>query len=111
MNNITGKKGEVLAENYLKEHKYKIVTTNYKNKIGEIDIIATDQDTLVFVEVKLRNNTRFGEPRFAVTSYKQNKIRTVATGYLQVNKLQNHKVRFDVIEILNQNITHIKNAF
>lgn len=111
-NNVGGATGEFNATAYLKNKKYKILTQNYKNKIGEIDIIALDKDVIVFVEVKQRNTLRFGRPSEAVNMRKQDKIRKVASLYL----LQNHKFdcpcRFDVIEVVgNDEINHIVNAF
>ena len=63
-----GKDSESLAMGYLKKHGYKIIEKNYRNKIGEIDIIAKDKGTLVFVEVKARKTHVFGNPKWAVTS-------------------------------------------
>ncbi|MBO5884389.1 MAG: YraN family protein [Clostridia bacterium] len=91
--------------------KYKIIETNFVCKIGEIDIIAKDKDVLVFVEVKSRSTKKFGLPREAVTLQKQNKIRNVAQFYLQKTQNFNQKCRFDVIEILDNDINHIVNAF
>lgn len=108
---IFGNQGETLAKRYLIKNKYKILETNYKNTIGEIDIIAKDKDTIVFVEVKARNSTRFGLPREAVTPYKQNKIHKVALGYLKFTRNMNAKIRFDCIEVLGDEVTHIKNCF
>ena len=108
---IFGNQGEALAKKYLIKNKYKILETNYKNTIGEIDIIAKDKDTLVFVEVKARNSTRFGLPREAVTVYKQNKIHKVALGYLKFTHNMDAKIRFDCIEVLGDEVTHIKNCF
>lgn len=108
---VLGVQGEVVAKQFLIKQKYKILETNYSNTIGEIDIIAKDKDTIVFVEVKARMSDRFGLPREAVTEYKQNKIRQVALGYLKHNGLLNRQVRFDCIDILNGKITHIKNCF
>ena len=84
---------------------------NYKTKIGEIDIIAKKDDIIVFVEVKDRQTKKYGLPREAITPYKQNKIRVVATQYLMSKRLTNSKVRFDCIEILGDTISHIENAF
>ena len=84
---------------------------NFSCKIGEIDIIAMDKDTLVFVEVKARNTAMFGLPREAVTAKKQYKIRRIAELYLQRYSTLDQKIRFDVIEILGDKITHIENAF
>lgn len=103
--------GEKIAQNYLKDCCYKILKTNYKNKIGEIDIIANDDDFLVFVEVKYRKNNFFGLPREAVNSEKQRKIRMVAMSYINKYKLFDKQCRFDVLEVLGDEITLIKNCF
>ncbi len=111
MKNIVGVEGENLAKEFLIKNKYKILETNYICAIGEIDIIAKHKQTIVFVEVKTRTSTKFGLPRESVTSFKQQKIKNVATNYLVSKKLTNSLCRFDVIDILNGEITHIKNAF
>lgn len=108
---IYGVTGEQEAKNYLVKKGYKIVKMNFSCKIGEIDIIAMDKDTLVFVEVKARNTAMFGLPREAVTAKKQYKIRRIAELYLQRYSTFDQKIRFDVIEILGDKITHIENAF
>ncbi len=115
MDNLTyGKKGEILAQNYLKKLGYKIIATNMKNNIGEIDIIAKHKKTIVFVEVKTRISNAFGYPAEAVDERKQQKIRAVAELYLQQNKLTNAPCRFDVVSVLGDEdykIDHIINAF
>ena len=111
LNHILGVECETLAKDYLVKKGYKILKQNYKTKIGEIDIIAKIKDITVFVEVKDRQTKRFGMPREAITPYKRNKIRTVATQYMLANKLMDSKVRFDCVEILGDTITHIENAF
>ena len=108
---IYGATGETLAKQYLIEKCYKILETNYETKIGEIDIIAKDKNTIVFVEVKARNSLIFGLPREAVTEQKQYKIQRVAQFYLMKTKNFDKPIRFDVIEILGDMITHIENAF
>ena len=110
-NRAKGVSGEMLAINYLKKNKYKILEQNYKNKIGEIDIIASQKDTLIFIEVKARSYKDFGSPCEAVDVRKQNKIRLVASGYLKEKRLFDTPVRFDVIEILDDKINYIENAF
>ncbi len=110
-NKVTGDSGEKLALEYLKNNKYKILKTNYKTNIGEIDIIAKLENTIVFVEVKTRMSDKFGLPREAVNYYKQLKIRQVASQYIKFNKLFDSLCRFDVIEILAGKITHIQNCF
>ena len=113
--NIFGKKGEIIAANYLKKQKYKILQMNYKNQIGEIDIVAKDKDYLVFIEVKTRISKAFGDPLEAIDEEKQFKIRNVATMYLMKHKLIDKvPIRFDAIAILGDEeyeIRHIKDAF
>ncbi len=103
--------GEILAQTHLKKNKYKIIDTNFRCKLGEIDIIATKDDVIVFVEVKSKSSKKFGLPREMVTTYKQNKIKLVATYFLQKNNLFNKNCRFDVIEIFDERVEHIINAF
>lgn len=110
-NKITGTKGEIEAQNFLKKKDYKILQTNYSCKLGEIDIIAQQKETIIFVEVKTRTSNRFGRPCEAVTPYKQNKIRTVAKYYLMLKGWSEKDVRFDVIEVLDDEINQIENAF
>lgn len=107
--NIIGKKYELIATNYLKQKGYKILENNYKNKVGEIDIICKDGDFIVFVEVKYRTSAKFGRPIEAITPHKLMKIRQTATSYLKFNKLLDSYVRFDAIEILDDEIRHIQN--
>ena len=109
-----GKKGEALTYAYLKKKKYKIIARNYKNVIGEIDIIAKDKDYIVFVEVKSRMSRAFGDPLESVNQEKQNMIRQVAMLYLKEKKILETNARFDVISVLGDNfedIRHIENAF
>ena len=111
-NKIKGQKYEVLAQNYLKQHKYSIIATNVSNFCSEIDIVAKKNDTYVFVEVKGRESTAFGAPYEAVTPYKQNKIRRTAQAYLKSKHLLDIcDVRFDVISILDNEIEHLIDAF
>ncbi len=111
-----GKKGEDLAEKHLLQHGFSIVTRNYRQKTGEIDIIARDTDCLVFVEVKTRTSLQFGQPFEAVTSRKQMQLSRVALDYLTRNNLLDHASRFDVISILiskdgKTDINHLRNCF
>lgn len=109
---VKGMIGEEQAIKFLKKKKYKILERNYKNKVGEIDIIALDKKTLVFVEVKERETLAFGRPSEAVDERKQHKIRKTSTLYLIENDLyEKCEIRFDVIEILGDQISHIENAF
>lgn len=83
---------------------------------GEIDIVAYDQKTLVFVEVKARKSRKFGSPEESVTPSKQRQIKKIAQGFLVKNNLQDVECRFDVISLLfteeeGFSIQHIKDAF
>ena len=110
-----GKKGESLAARHLKQSGYRIIEKNFRTKQGEIDIIAKDKDTIVFVEVKSRKNDRFGNPKWAITPWKQRKISMVALEYLKATQQINVKARFDVVSINraqeSRRIELIKNAF
>jgi putative endonuclease len=112
----TGNKGENYAADLLVEKNYTIVERNYHFGHGEIDIIAMDNDTLVFVEVKTRKNLEFGDPIQGVTKNKQSQIRKIALGYLMENNISDVDCRFDVIGILLREneapkINHLVNAF
>lgn len=109
------KLAERKAVDFLKANGYKIIVQNYKNKFGEIDIIAKEKDTLVFVEVKARHTNSFGEPQSAVNKFKQSQISKVALLYLKENALLEKQARFDIVGIHYVNevpeINLIKNAF
>ena len=92
-----GEQGEALAVRCLKKAGYKIIETNYRTRLGEIDIIARDKDTIVFVEVKSRRSVHFGNPKQAVTLQKQKKISMVALCYLKTTGQSTAKARFDVV--------------
>lgn len=111
LNDVVGVKGEICAASLLQKKKYKILSQNYKTRVGEIDIIAGQGDTIVFVEVKKRESLAFGRPCEAVNARKQAKIRRVAEEYLVRNNLLEKQVRFDVIEVLGNDVNHIQNAF
>ena len=110
-----GEKGEAIAVQQLKKDGYKILETNYLTKLGEIDIIAKDRDTIVFVEVKARRSVHFGSPKEAVSTQKQKKISLVALYYLKTTNQMTTKARFDVVAVnLNRDqpwVEIIKNAF
>jgi putative endonuclease len=110
-----GKKSEFIAVKHLKKHGYRILEQNYRNKLGEIDIIAMENDTIVFVEVKARRSDHFGNPKYAVTPKKQQKISMVALSYLKNTSSKAEKARFDVVAISSEKETPqieiVKNAF
>ncbi len=110
-----GEKSENLAVWYLKQNGYKIIEQNYRNRMGEIDIIARDKKTIVFVEVKSRRSIRYGSPKQAVPPKKQRTISMVALSYLKTTKQTDAKARFDVVAITSNRdepqIEIVKNAF
>lgn len=110
-NRDKGAMGESVAVEYLISKKYRILKTNYRSKAGEIDIIASKEEDVVFVEVKTRSTTKYGNPGEAISKSKKRHIIKTAMFYLVENDDFNGNYRFDVIEILSDKINHIKNAF
>jgi putative endonuclease len=94
-----GQEWEGVAEKHLKEAGYRIRARNFRTKVGEIDFVAEDGGVLCFVEVKGRHSTRFGIPEAAVNAEKQRRIFRAAQAYLQSERLENTRCRFDVVAI------------
>ena len=94
-----GKQGEKAAVRFLKKKGYRIIEKNYRNKSGEIEIVAEQDQVVVFVEVISRADTEYGEPLEAVTPHKQRKIGLVARGFLTQHRIENRDCRFDVVGI------------
>lgn len=110
-----GKKGEELALLFLKEKGYLILEENFRSPFGEIDIIAMDRRSYVFIEVKMRKSQQFGSPLESVTAKKQQRIIRTALFYLKKKGLRDVPIRFDVVSIeedgKNHHIRLLKNAF
>ena len=106
-----GSQGEADARDFLIQKGARILETNYRRSTGEIDIIARLRGAILFVEVKRRSSLRYGRPAEAVNRAKQTHILRTALLYLQEKGLEDAPVRFDVIEILPDEIRHIENAF
>ncbi len=110
-----GKLGEDLARERLKDLGYRILKTNYRCSLGEIDLVARDGDVLVFAEIKTRKNESLAQVKEAVTKRKQIQISKVALAYMKSNNLWGSKARFDVVAIGlidgKKEIEIIKNAF
>lgn len=111
-----GRAGEDAAFEYLCKKKYKIIERGFRFLRGEIDLIAWDGPTLVFIEVKTRHVSSLGYPEESVTFAKRNQIRRIARGYLLKNTLEDVECRFDVLTLTIENsgswsINHIKDAF
>ncbi|MBN1551341.1 YraN family protein [bacterium] len=109
--------GEGFARGFLKRQGFNIIQSPYRCRYGEIDIIAMEDDILVFVEVKTRRTLRYGSPLEAVDRIKQKTIIKIARHYLMNCKIKFINCRFDVIAItqIKQNappdIHHIRDAF
>lgn len=102
---------ERVAAAYLINKGYKILNYNYRCKLGEIDLVAWYSGYIIFVEVKYRKRATFGIPCEAVNYYKCQTIRRVAEYYLRAKVGYECKCRFDVIDILDERITHLEAAF
>ncbi|KKQ52671.1 hypothetical protein A2865_00260 [Candidatus Woesebacteria bacterium RIFCSPHIGHO2_01_FULL_39_17] len=107
---LSGDIGEEYAVGLLKEHNYKILERNFRTKVGEIDIIAEDRDTLVFVEVKTRWSKKYGKPEEAVNKRKLYRIKRAGDYYLLTHKNVFNKQRIDVvaIEVNNKKVSSAK---
>ena len=108
-----GTEKETLAAEYLEKKGYFIIEKNYRVRQGEIDLIARDGACIVFVEVKYRADGRSGDALEAVTGAKIRQISKMALFYLNQKKrsIDNTSIRFDVIGINGDMVTHIENAF
>jgi putative endonuclease len=105
-----GEKGEQAARQYLREQGYQLIQHNWACPFGEIDIIARDGDTLVFVEVKVRTRSDYGGPEGALTVHKQRKIVAASRMYL-AGIDTDIPVRYDLVTIQRGKIKLMKNAF
>lgn len=98
-----GKNGEEMAKNFLLKKSFELIEMNYENVIGEIDLIMTDKDWLVFVEVKLKIGDRFGSPEEMINKRKLCQIKRIAESYLVLeNKVAKKfkKYRIDAVCIM-----------
>ena len=113
-NKVLGDEGERAAARYLKSLGMKVITRGYRTPLGEIDLIARDGNTIVFVEVKTR---RDGHPAEAVTLEKQRRLTMAALQFLRKHRLLDQRCRFDVVAIVwpvggePPLIEYYKNAF
>ena len=108
----TGLDGEKQAAEWLRtEQKMKVLEQRYRTKAGEIDLIALDGETVVFVEVKTRLHADAGEGAMAVNRQKQKRIANASVIYLLKNGWMNRAVRYDIVEINREGILYIPDAF
>jgi len=115
-NSSLGNVGESIAATFLKGVGFSIVERNFRCVCGELDIVARDGRTIVFIEVKCRNNQIYGPPQLAVTPFKQRQISKAALVWLSKRRLYDAEARFDVVAIVLHDgelpeIEHIRNAF
>jgi putative endonuclease len=114
---VTGIKGEDEAARFLARCGYAILDKNVRTRAGEIDLVAREGKTLVFVEVKTRRDLEGDPPQAAVNTRKQNRLGKLAHGYLKLKRLREMSCRFDVVSIIVNDeggvkaIRHIPNAF
>ena len=114
---ITGVRGEEEAARFLARSGLAIVDRNVRTRAGEIDLVAKEGKTLVFVEVKTRRDLEGDPPQAAVHTRKQNRLAKLAHGYLKLKRIRQTPCRFDVVSvIINEEggvkaIRHIPNAF
>lgn len=114
---VTGIKGEEEAARFLARCGYAILDKNVRTRAGEIDLVAREGKTLVFVEVKTRRDLEGDPPQAAVNTRKQNRLGKLAHGYLKLKRLREMSCRFDVVSIIVNDeggvkaIRHIPNAF
>ncbi len=110
-----GDRGEEIACQYLESKGYVIVSRNFRWRHGELDIVARDGATLVFVEVKSQYRGDFGDPAAWVTSKKQRQLVLTALRFLQLREIEDVECRFDVIAVSfgsrRPRIRHLENAF
>ena len=112
-----GRRGEDAATRFLKRLGYRILARGHDSRLGELDIIAVDGRTIVFVEVKTRSSTDAGHPTEAIDATKERRMTQAALAYLKSHGLLAHAARFDVVAITwpenvrRPTIQHFKNAF
>ena len=113
----TGVKGEEEAARFLTRSGYSILDKNVRTRAGEIDLVAKEGKTLVFVEVKTRRELEGDPPQAGVHTRKQNRLAKLAHGYLKLKRIRQTPCRFDVVAVIVNDeggvkaIRHIPNAF
>lgn len=110
-----GQSGEDLAVRFLQRRGYQILARNYRTRMGEIDIVARHKGVTVFVEVKARRSTGYGDPKWALTPTKRRRLSMTALAYLKQQGSTQTRARFDVVTVQQKegrpHIEVIVNAF
>ncbi len=110
-NRKKGRNYELKTAEYLQNNSFQILDMNYNCRFGEVDIIAKEQEELVFIEVKYRMNDKYGHPSEAINFYKKRNIINVSRWYIHENKLYETNIRYDVAIWLNGKLEYYKGAF
>ncbi len=110
-NQQMGRAGENQARAFLVDKGYRWLASNFRTRWGEIDLVMKDADTIVFVEVKNRQNTRYGQPAEAVQHWKVKHLVKASLIFVMRNGWLDHAIRYDIVSITNGRIQHIPNAF
>jgi putative endonuclease len=108
---LQGRKGERIACRFLLRQGFDILAWRYRGPAGELDIIALEKETLVFVEVKTRRSREFGEPWEFVDWRKQQILRRTAEDFIADHDLGRYAYRFDIVSVLGQEVKLFRNAF
>ena len=108
---LRGRKGERIACRFLLKQGFDILARRYRSRSGELDIIAYEGDTLVFIEVKTRSSTAFGEPWEFVDWQKQQILRRTAEDFIADHDLGQYAYRFDIVSVLGNKAELFRNAF
>jgi putative endonuclease len=113
---LRGRKGERIACRYLMQLGFDILARRYRNRSGEVDIIAFEKETLVFVEVKTRSSRQFGEPWEFVDWRKRHILRRTAEGFIADHNLNRYTYRFDIVSVVTpegqkEEVRLFRNAF
>lgn len=110
-----GKRGEAAADAYLRKAGYQITERNYRCRLGELDIITEEDGDIVFIEVRSKCSTQFGDPAASIGALKRRKLSLLALHYLQARRLEGRSARFDVVSVsfmpARIKIDLIRNAF
>ena len=111
-----GSRGEEAARRHLESLGYRILARRFRSRLGEIDLIAEDGSTIVFVEVKTRRSAACGSPEEGVTPLKQQRIVRLASSFLAASGLHGRDCRFDVVAVVEDAgsgllLRHLKDAF
>lgn len=95
-----GRSAEIAAAAELGRLGYRILASNYRRRVGEIDFVAEENDQLVFIEVRCKRTSTFGSPAESVTPTKQSRLAAAAQCYLEEYGIKNKECRFDVVEVI-----------